>query len=209
MFRQVDLQIFRFINGEWTSPAMDRFMALVSDFGFWMIPLACVGLGLLIFGKWRARIFLLLVALSILIGDTGVVQGIRAVVNRSRPWQTLENVRYVDMRGVEIRTPAPPKEGRSFPSGHVCNNTAVALLASIFYYPWGMLMWLWVVLMSYSRIYTGAHYPSDVLASIPIAIVYTCLIYLVTKSLLQKFAPKILEKAVNKQSSPKHITAHK
>lgn len=194
MLSQVDLQIFRLINHEWTSPALDRFMAFISDFGIWMIPLAIGAVLLAIFGKFRGRAFLVLAALCLLIGDAGIVQGIRAVVNRPRPWQALKNVRYVDMNGVEIRKPAPPEEGRSMPSGHVCNNASIATILSILYYPWGLLMWIWVALISYSRIYTGAHYPSDVLVSIPLAITYAYLIYFLAKSLWLKFTPKIVRK---------------
>jgi len=122
MFRQVysfDLELFRLINGKWTSGFLDHAMAYVGDFDFWKIPLLVVVLLLLIFGGFRERLFLVLTALALLIGDRGVVQGVRALVERPRPYQALENVRYVDLSGVEIRSQVPYTGGHSIPSGHV------------------------------------------------------------------------------------------
>lgn len=193
MFSQVlslDLELFRLINSEWISPPADFLMALVSDFGIWKWPLIVVGILLLVAGRFRERVLLTLVALSLLIGDVGIVQGIRGVVNRPRPWQAENAVRYVSMEGAEIRHAGPYEEGRSMPSGHTCNNTAAATLLTLLYAPYGWLAWGWVALVSYSRIYTGSHYPSDVLVSIPLAILYAWGIFKGASILWKRLAPR-------------------
>lgn len=197
MFSQaysLDLHLFRLINNQWTSPSLDRFMPFISDFGFWWMPFLSAVILISIFGKFRARLLILLLGISILIGDAGLTQGIRAIVNRPRPWQTLENVRFVDLHGVEIRRPSPWEKGRSLPSGHVCNNTAFAILVAFLYGSWGILAWIWALLIAYSRIYTGAHYPSDVLISILLSITYTPLIFHTARFLWKKYAPKYFPK---------------
>jgi len=55
-------------------------------------------------------------------------------------------------------------EGQSFPSGHTA--TAAALAATlIFFYPQGRLLFIGLAgLVACQRVFSGAHYPSDVLA---------------------------------------------
>ena len=60
--------------------------------------------------------------------------------------------------------PDRPHEGRSFPSGHAANNMAVAVVLILFFPRCGWLYFPVALLISYSRIYTGSHWPIDVLA---------------------------------------------
>jgi len=193
MFRQVyslDVHLFRLINGKWINSFLDYTMALAGDLDFWRIPLIVGAIALLIFGRFRERLFLVLTALALFIGDAGVVQGIRRVVERPRPYQTLENVRFVDLHGVEIRSRIPYTGGHSMPSGHVCNHTAVAYFLLRLYGPWASIVFIWVPFLAYSRVYTGSHYPSDALVSIFIGLSYAWLIFWVVARLWAQFAPR-------------------
>lgn len=192
MFRQVysfDLELFRLINGKWTSGFLDHAMAYVGDFDFWKIPLLVVVLLLLIFGGFRERLFLFLTALALFIGDAGVVQGVRSIVERPRPYQALENVRYVDLNGVEIRSNFSYTGGHSMPSGHVCNHTALSYFLLRLYGPWAAIVFIWVPILAYSRIYTGSHYPSDAVVSVLLGLTYAWLIFRVTARIWIRFAP--------------------
>lgn len=63
----------------------------------------------------------------------------------------------------------------AFPSGHVTLVSAIAIVLGKKYEDWQWLMWIWIALVSVSRMYMGLHYPTDVIAGmvVGLAIGYT------------------------------------
>jgi undecaprenyl-diphosphatase len=90
------------------------------------------------------------------------------------------------------------RSGPSFPSGHVTNNTAIAVCLTLFYRRHGWLYWIIAAAIGYSRIYLGAHWPSDVLATAFLAAGETLLMIAVLELIwrrgAQKWAPDIFER---------------
>ena len=86
-----------------------------------------------------------------------VVELLKFLVHRSRPFIRLTQARIVGLRAI----------GRSFPSGHTSQVFFIATLTAQHFHAS-----LWVVLLLYAiallvgitRMYVGAHYPRDVLA---------------------------------------------
>ncbi|MFQ3671573.1 MAG: phosphatase PAP2 family protein [Verrucomicrobiia bacterium] len=192
-----DHALLRKINGEWTAPWADQWFSLSADFGLLFWPFALLLALLLIFGRFRERLFLLLLTACLLIGDAGLNSTIKREVNRPRPYQALDNVRHVkqgrpfEVR-VELSRAAPVERGRSMTSGHVCNNVAVGVLLTVIYWPWGLLIWPWVLSMSYARIYTGDHFPTDVIASWALALTYASLICCAAQWLWRRCGPRFM-----------------
>lgn len=85
-----------------------------------------------------------------------VVELMKVLIHRTRPYIKLKNIRIVGSRA----------SGRSFPSGHTSQSFFMATLL-LHYYHVGVLVWLLLyavaLLVGITRIYVGMHYPRDVL----------------------------------------------
>ena len=181
----MDQRLFFLINRQWTGPVPDRIMAAASSFDLWLPVIVALVLLTAWLGRARARLFLLALGLTLAMGD-GLIDGpLKHAVHRLRPWQAMSGVRQVDL----ARRPWPrflalfqpltthvttgplavraddPFPGRSFPSSHVVNNFGAATVLAFFYRRRGAWYILAAALVAYSRVYVGAHWPSDVAVS--------------------------------------------
>ncbi|MDX2227016.1 MAG: phosphatase PAP2 family protein [Verrucomicrobiae bacterium] len=167
------------INLEWTHPVLDYAMSFISNFRLLKFPLALAVAALIFLGGFRERLLVFLMLLCLLIGDAGINWMIKKAACRPRPHEAVAWVKTRDFHLNPLSVETRPAEvtfnprGRSMPSGHVVNNVALAILVTLFYPRLGPVFWVWAVLMGYSRIYVGSHYPSDVAVSFLLAALYT------------------------------------
>ena len=151
---QIDKAIFIFLNTTVANPVLDVVMPFVTESDHWRIPIGLTWLALIIFGGKKGRITAVLVVVILTLSDQLSCSVLKPWIGRIRPCFALEQVRLL------IDQPGSP----SFPSAHAANITGMAVLFSAKY---NRLKWLFIglaILVSYSRIYVGVHYPSDVLA---------------------------------------------
>jgi undecaprenyl-diphosphatase len=136
-------------------------MSLLSGNPYFNPALVLMGLLLVWKGGPRGIVLVCLLGLAAAIANEFIVEPLKHWVLRSRP--------YVDVADTVLRVGRGTSTG-SFPSGHATNAALMAAFAG-WYYP-RSLVWVLPIAtgIAVSRIYNGAHYPSDVLAGVTIGI---------------------------------------
>ena len=156
----IDSDLFLFLNGL-HAEGMDKAMLLITDMWVWM-PLYLLWIYWVVrqYGK-RCWWVILAVCVVVLCSDQLASQVCKPLFHRLRP---CYNVDFQDL----IYLPKGLAGGRfGFVSSHAANTFALAtfLTAALTKYrPWAaIVLFLWALLSSYSRIYIGFHYPGDIL----------------------------------------------
>ncbi|XEQ93905.1 Undecaprenyl-diphosphatase BcrC [Sporomusa carbonis] len=165
---QYDYNLLMFING-WAGHIawLDRLMILISKYG----PLLfCAYLVFLWFSgaseeeSEQNRRRALYAAFSALLA-MGITESIGAMWHRNRP--------YYDW---PVQRLLPMSPSASFPSGHATGGFAIAGSVILGQRSGSVLMTVFAVLMALSRVYTGVHYPSDVIAGMAVGILSSYLV---------------------------------
>ena len=165
---QVDSWLFLFFNLRGYRPAwLDRVMWVLTQLGNGVVVLA--GSGVLYLLGWRR------LAVELVLGTLTLwlmVELVKAITDRSRPYVQLEDARVIGWR----------ESGLSFPSGHTSQVFFLAsfLMRSLEFTPFGAFaLYAVAALVGLTRMYVGAHYPRDVLAGALLGTVWGVLIILI------------------------------
>jgi undecaprenyl-diphosphatase len=149
-----DETLFRRIHLAWRHPDLDPFFRLLTDPGRLMVPLLLILAGALWMQGRRGAIGALVLVLTIAASDQTSATLLKPLFHRARPSVVVADARPLfGVRG-----------SYSFPSVHAANSFAGALVLDAVF-PGARAAWIVLAgLVSYSRVYVGDHWPSDVIA---------------------------------------------
>lgn len=163
IIKHLDLELFLFFNGLHSSWG-DFFFYWVSNTFIWA-PLYLFVIFMVI-RQWKIKsIPILIIFIFILTFNDQSCNQIKKSVKRLRPSHEVELVDKVHL--VTESNGKVYRGGKySFPSAHAANATLFFFFFFTTIYPRKkiniILLILWAILLGYSRIYLGVHYPFDV-----------------------------------------------
>ena len=152
-FQNLDAGLFQFLNHALVNPLLDKLMPFASGNDYFHPALLILGSLLIWKGGKRGLICVIMLALIVPLDD-GLVGQIKKAVGRDRPFLALHDVHLLVGKGGSF----------SMPSGHTANWFCATMVAYIYYRRSVWVMLPLAMIVGFSRIYNGVHYPGDVLA---------------------------------------------
>ena len=172
----VNEALFEFVNHGLQNPVLDAVMPYLTQFGDFIFIFLVV-VALFLYAKITHRDTLKKVAIITLISllvAGGIAVFLKHMVHEPRPFMSLDNVHLLMMED----------DPDSFPSGHTTAVFAVVCslilnmksLSKKYYKAIDILLVIFALLIPFSRMYVGLHYPGDVLVGAVIGILSAFLI---------------------------------
>ncbi|PXX98927.1 phospholipid phosphatase [Marinifilum breve] len=181
---ELDQEIFIFLNS-FTSNFMDHIFWLISSKTIW-IPLYAALAFVILKKQWKTGIItLLFIGILIVLCDQISTEVFKHGIKRFRPT-------HDPFIGNLVDTVGNYRGGKyGFVSSHATNVFGLAVFTSLLFKSkfFNYFIFSWAILVSYSRIYLGVHYPYDIIGGAILGILIGwCIFKLYSKSLNFRFS---------------------
>ena len=154
LFKALDIKIFFLINQTLSNPVFDSIMPLITNKNNWILIIIILFFYLAIMNGRRGQIAFVILIVVVGFTDSFSTFILKPYFGRIRPSHEIyEYINLLVARGGEW----------SMPSNHAANITAIAVVLSYFYDKMKIPLYSLAVIIAFSRVYVGVHYPADVL----------------------------------------------
>ncbi len=182
---ELDKELLLFLNSFHT-PWLDPVMIWITKTFFWL-PLYLFLLFLVIQNfKKDSWIVLIGIVIAILLADQITASLMKPFFERLRP------SRDPNLQGL-VHLVNGYKGGKyGFASSHAANTFATALFFWLLFkdrYRWMWVLFVWAIVMTYSRIYLGVHYPGDIIVGMLVGFIGALLGFKTQQLIWKKMKP--------------------
>lgn len=172
----INVDLFYFFNHNLQNPILDCLLPIITHFGGFKV-LAVVLIAVIVYAHLKKKETLkritILALIAFLFSDI-ITAILKHLIHEPRPFVSLDNVRLLIVENDPL----------SFPSGHTTSTWSVVTffvlnmkeLAKRHYILIDVALILFALVIPFSRMYVGVHYPGDVLAGAVIGIIGAVLI---------------------------------
>lgn len=167
----INVDIFNFFNHSLQNPFLDSVMPFFTHFGgfkFLILIIIAFVLYAHITKRKTLRNIAIITLIAVLFSDA-IAFVLKHVIHEPRPFMSLDNVHLL----------ISEDDLNSFPSGHTTTTVALVVslvlnmkeLAKKHYLIIDILLVIFAILIPFSRMYVGVHYPGDILAGAVIGLI--------------------------------------
>ena len=150
----IDIALLKFLNTSLSNRLFDAVMPVITSIDFWRLPLIFTLAGIALLGGRYGLVTVILGVILLTITDQLSSHFLKDLFGRVRPCHELTDIRVLTGCG----------NTKAFPSSHATNTMAAALFFGYRYRRILPELVGFSLLVSYSRVYIGIHYPGDLLA---------------------------------------------
>jgi len=207
LIKNIDHSLFVFLNTVFANPLFDIIFPFITEMKHWTAPLLVIMAIFIVRKKLDAVTVILLTILSVAIADPLGSQIIKPLFKRLRPCNPTYFVDGVHQFLDGARFLYGQKDSLSFPSNHSMNVFTAAVVLTLFYPK--NFVWFYVpaILVAFSRIYVGVHYPLDifggfVFGTITGIAVYSIYMFVKTKIINRKKVDAIIRNVDESKKLP-------